>query len=294
MDWLENMNSAIDYIETHLADEINAAQVAKAACSSEYHFQRMFSFITTVSLAEYIRRRRLTLAAFELQSTDKKVIDIAIKYGYDSQSSFTRAFQLLHGVTPTTVRSAGVFIKAYPRISFQIMIQGVLEMNYKIENKNEFSLFGKSITLTSDQDKFEILPLFGDQIMEDGTHDKINSMAGNPPGTLLSGVHFGFNVDTGVSQYMFAADLPTELLCDEFTTLDVPALTWVVFADESMNPLAILNIWKRVYTEWFPTSEYVQTDGPCIEKYLWLDETHLSHRCELWIPITLRNQLITY
>ena len=114
MDWLGRMNGAVSFIEEHLTEEINFEEVAKMACCSVYHFQRMFSFITDVPLAEYIRRRRFTLAAFELQNSDVKIIDLAVKYGYDSPISFARAFQNQHGVTPSLARDKGVQLKAYP------------------------------------------------------------------------------------------------------------------------------------------------------------------------------------
>jgi len=132
MDWLDRMNSAMEYIETHLSDDINYDQVAKLACCSTYHFQRMFSFITNVPLSEYIRRRRLTLAAFELQSRDKKVIDIALKYGYESPEAFSRAFKNLHDIMPSHAHNEGVTLKSYPQMSFHISIKGDSEMNYRI------------------------------------------------------------------------------------------------------------------------------------------------------------------
>ena len=122
MDWLQRMNNAINYIEDNLTNDIDFNEVAKVACCSVHHFQRMFSFITDVPLSEYIRRRRLTLAAFSLQKSDLKVIDISLQYGYESPEAFARAFQNMHGVTPTLARNAGVQLRAYPRISFQILI----------------------------------------------------------------------------------------------------------------------------------------------------------------------------
>jgi AraC family transcriptional regulator len=144
MDWLDRMNGAMDYIEAHLMEDISYDQVAKRACCSTYHFQRMFSFIADVPLSEYIRRRRLTLAAFELQMSTVKVIDIAFKYGYESPEAFSRAFKYLHGVMPTSARDKGVALKAYPRMSFHISIKGDVEMNYRIEEKQAFEMFGIS------------------------------------------------------------------------------------------------------------------------------------------------------
>lgn len=142
MEWLERMNRALDYVESNLANEIDMNVVAQMACSSSYNFQRMFSFITDVSLIEYIRRRRLTLAAFEIQNSDAKIIDIALKYGYESPVSFARAFQALHGIAPSLAREDGVILKAYPRMSFQISIKGESEMEYRIETKEAFDIFG--------------------------------------------------------------------------------------------------------------------------------------------------------
>jgi len=142
MDWLTKMNEALDYIENNLTDDIDLTIVAQKACCSSYNFQRMFSFITDIPLAEYIRRRRLTQAALELQNSNAKVIDIAIKYGYDSPVSFSRAFNNIHGITPNEAKQAGVELKAYPKISFHISIKGGQEMNYRIEAKEAFDVFG--------------------------------------------------------------------------------------------------------------------------------------------------------
>ena len=135
MDWLDRMNRAMDYMETHLADEISYEEIARKACCSSYHFQRMFPFITGVPLSEYIRRRRLTLAAFDLQTAGCKVIDVALKYGYESPESFTRAFKSLHGISPAAARRVGASLKAYPRMAFQLSIKGDIEMKYRIETR---------------------------------------------------------------------------------------------------------------------------------------------------------------
>ncbi|MDR9746175.1 helix-turn-helix transcriptional regulator [Paenibacillus taichungensis] len=142
MDWLMRMNRALDYIEINLVSEIELKEIAKSACCSSHQFQRMFSFITNVSLAEYIRRRRLTLAAIELQNSDMRVVDIAIEYGYESPVSFARAFQSLHGVNPAMAREEGIALKAYTRLSFLISIKGEEPMNYRIEQKKAFKYLG--------------------------------------------------------------------------------------------------------------------------------------------------------
>lgn len=123
MEWLNRLNQSITYIENNLTGEIDYGQVAKIACCSSFHYQRIFSYMANTSLAEYIRRRRMTLAAFELQNSDIKIIDLAFKYGYDSPTSFTRAFQNIHGVSPSGARNKGVKLKAHPRMTFLILIK---------------------------------------------------------------------------------------------------------------------------------------------------------------------------
>ncbi|MDR7247188.1 AraC-like DNA-binding protein [Priestia megaterium] len=142
MNLLRNMNRALSYIEENLTNDIDFREVAKLALCSEYHFKRMFSFLAGITLSEYIRRRRLTLAAFELKDNKMKVIDIAFKYGYNSPDSFTRAFQNLHGLTPSEAKKNGYSLKAYPQMTFQLSIKGGNEMNYRIEEKQAFHIVG--------------------------------------------------------------------------------------------------------------------------------------------------------
>ncbi|MCU6712108.1 AraC family transcriptional regulator [Paenibacillus sp. J5C_2022] len=136
------MNKAVDYIEEHLADKIDYGEAAKIVGCSMHHFQRIFPYMANVSLSEYVRRRRLTLAAYELQNSGVKVIDLALKYGYDSPEAFARAFQKLHGTTPSAARSSGVRLQAYSPITFQITVRGVEGMNYRIEQLDQFSVVG--------------------------------------------------------------------------------------------------------------------------------------------------------
>jgi AraC family transcriptional regulator len=123
MDWINRLNSAMNYIEEHLSEEIDYEEVARIACCSAFHFQRMFSYMADVPLSEYIRRRRMSLAAADLMNGEEKVIDIALKYGYDSPTAFNRAFQSIHGVAPSLIRSGGVAVKAFPPMSFLITIK---------------------------------------------------------------------------------------------------------------------------------------------------------------------------
>ena len=145
MEWIERLNEAINYIEEHLADEIDYEELAKIAGCSTYHFQRMFAYMANISLSEYIRRRRMSLAAVDLQGGDAKIIDVALKYGYSSPTAFNRAFQTIHGIAPSLVRSEGVSVKSFPPMTFKITVKGVEEMNYRIEKKEAFRIVGVSM-----------------------------------------------------------------------------------------------------------------------------------------------------
>jgi len=172
MEWLDSMNEAMAYIEAHLSDRNNGidyVEIAKAACCSSFHFQRVFPFITGITLSDYISRRRLTLAAFDLQTSDIKVIDVALKYGYESPEAFSRAFKLLNGVMPISARDNGTILKTFPRLSFQIMIKGDTEMNYRIEEKEAFEIFGLELkTNTVNGQCFKDIPAFWEACEKDG------------------------------------------------------------------------------------------------------------------------------
>lgn len=142
MDSLKAMNGSLRYIEEHLADEIDLREAARLAACSEYHFQRMFSFLAGISLSEYIRRRRLTLAAFELESSNARVIDVAVKYGYGSADSFARAFQAWHGMLPSEARAGGHALRAFSPMTFQLTVTGGGEMKYRIVEKEAFRIVG--------------------------------------------------------------------------------------------------------------------------------------------------------
>lgn len=290
MDWLDRMNGAIVYLEDHLDKDIDFERVAKEACCSVYHFQRMFSFITDITLSEYIRRRRFTLAAFELQNTEIKIIDLALKYGYDTHESFSRAFQKIHGVLPSLARNKGVKLKAYPRISLQITIKGDVEMDYRIEEAGHCKVFGKSIQVTFNEDNgYKDINDFVVQSWQNGLRQKIRDIAGyGPEGPqsekLLGTALYGFNAD-GSFNFMLTAECPETTIPDCFEVLEIPKSTWAVFStscleDEELDTIS--KIWNRI-PEWFQATKYEhKPDMPELEKCYRIANGYLA---EVWIPI---------
>lgn len=281
MEWIERLNSAVYYMEEHLTEEIDYERLAKIACCSVYHFQRMFTYMAGVPLSEYIRRRRMSLAAVELQSGDGKIIDIALKYGYTSPTAFNRAFQSIQGIAPSAARKEGVSIKSYPPISFQIMVKGAVEMNYRIEEKEAFRIVGLSRPLDREVEKnFEVVPKMWQQASMDGSIPALAAMMNGQPKGLL-GVSACGNEDDWKYFIAVASDLPLEegKPWEEYL---IPASTWAVFAGTGDN-LSIQELERRIVTEWLPTSGYEYANAPDIEVYLNPDPANAQY--EVWIPV---------
>lgn len=229
MEWIERLNSSINYMEENIKRTIDLEEVSKIACCSTYHFQRMFAYIADIPLSEYIRRRKMSLAAVDLQSGNEKVIDISLKYGYDSPTAFNRAFKSVHGITPSQAKKEGTILKAFPPISFKITIKGDSEMNYRIEKKESFRLVGISEALETDIEKnFEIVPKMWATAATNGTISKLASiMNANPIGML--GVS-SCNLSNKWRYYIAVAS--THSIDETLEEFIVPECTWAIFSGE--------------------------------------------------------------
>ncbi|MGE6256864.1 AraC family transcriptional regulator [Heyndrickxia sporothermodurans] len=287
MDLLKNMNEALRYIEENLTNDIDFKHVARLAFCSEYHFKRMFSFLAGITLSEYIRRRRLTLAAFELNNSNLRIIDVAIKYGYSSPDSFARAFQSLHGVTPSEARNTGQALKAYPRLTFQLSIKGGNEMNYRIEEKGAFHIVGikKRVPIVFHGENKEITDMW--KTLKKEALDQLNELSNvEPKGIIQASTNFseGRMQEKGsLDHYIGVAttnDCPNNL-----SQLKVPALTWAVFESVGAFPNVLQETWGSIYSEWFPSSKYQQAEGPEILSIKTKDLTSPNVKSEIWIPV---------
>jgi AraC family transcriptional regulator len=234
----------------------------------------MFPFITGVTISEYIRHRRLTLAAFELQATDIKIIDAAVKYGYDSPDAFTRAFKNIHGIMPVSARDAGVSLKAYPRMTFQIYIKGDTEMDYRIVQREAFEMFGVCAEIDG-QKPFEDVPKFHGKIAEEKSNAAINALLGRHSDANLHAALYDFTEAN--FKYMICYFLPKGLeIPDKFTKLSIPALTWAIFT--MPKGINMQEFRRRIWSEWFPTSGYEQVKAPEFEAYYPMG-------IEMWVPV---------
>lgn len=280
MEWIERLNLSLEYIEQNLTEELEYEKIAQVACCSAYHFQRMFAYLAGVPLGEYIRRRRMTLAAVELQTGDTKVIDLAVKYGYDSPTAFNRAFQGVHGIAPSAAREKGVALQAFLPISFKIMVKGAAQMEYRIEQKEAFRIVGLSAPLKENlEENFQVVPQLWAKAAQEGVVPKLAAMMDTP----IKGV-LGISACVGKSWYYYIAAASNLPLADTgFVEYTVPACTWAIFPGTGSMPDSIQTLEQRIVTEWLPTSGYEYADAPDVELYLTPDPQNATF--EVWVPV---------
>lgn len=285
MEWMKRMNGAIQYIEEHLTEEIAYEQLARIACCSVYHFQRMFSYMANVPLSEYIRRRRMSLAAIDLQSGEEKVVDVALKYGYDSPTAFNRAFKSVHGITPSQAKADGAVLKAFPAIRFQLTITGDVEMNYRIETKEAFRIVGVSVPLHKEIEKnFAVIPSKWQEIAMNGTLQRLIEMMDTPPMGVL-----GVSTCNDEEVWRYFIAVSSSKASGELEEYTVPAATWAIFAGQGTNQ-SIQELEKRIVTEWLPTSGYEYGNAPDVEVYLNPDPQNAQY--EVWIPVVKKKETV--
>ncbi|MEL7624481.1 MAG: AraC family transcriptional regulator [Clostridiales bacterium] len=279
MEWIERLNNAVNYIEEHLATEIDYGALGRIACCSSYHFQRMFGYMAGIPLSEYIRRRKMSRAAADLQKGEDKILDIALKYGYDSPTAFNRAFQSIHGLPPSQAKTGGVTLKSFPPISFQITIKGAEQMHYRIETKEAFRIIGISAPLDKDIEKnFEAVPLLWQKAAMDGTISRLAALMNSKPLGIL-GVSA---CPEGLENWRYYIAAASTWPADGFEEYTVPAATWAIFSGQGTGQ-SIQELERRIVSEWLPTSGYEYANAPDVEVYL--DSNPENTKYEVWIPV---------
>ena len=279
MEWFERLNQSLNYIEEHLTDEIDYEQLGRIACCSAYHYQRMFTYMAGITLAEYIRRRKMSLAAVDLQGGDERIVDIAEKYGYSSPTAFNRAFRSVHGIAPSSVKDEGISVKSFPPIVFNIAVKGAAEMNYRIETKEAFRIIGVSAPLDKEiENNFTVVPEMWQEAAVNGTIQKLAGMMDTPLMGLL-----GVSACNDEEQWKYFIAVSSTKSGDEFEEYTVPASTWAIFFGTGTNR-SIQELEQRIITEWLPTSGYEYANAPDIEVDLNPDPQNAQY--EVWIPVT--------
>ena len=274
MQWVDRMNCAIDYLETHLTEEIDTAEIGRIMACPYSVFQRLFAPVTGIQLSEYIRRRRLSCAAYDLQNTSLRVLDIAVKYGYDSADAFSSAFKRMHGISPQEAKSANTRLKFSPRLTFTFTITGAEEINYRVFVKEAFDVLGIRRTTPNGGGTWAI-------VKSNGAAQRLREIDGHP---CDLGLCFGFD-EEGNNDYMCGIEYAGEDIAG-FERYPCPGATWLVFTAEGTISGGILGqTWKRIYGEFMPKSEYQQMDLPTIERYVIWDEAGDVCHVEIFIPV---------
>ena len=278
MEWISGMNAAVNYLEEHILEEPDLEELGRLAGCSAHHFQRIFTYICGITLSEYLRRRRMSLAAVDLKNESAKVIDIAQKYGYDSPTAFNRTFQTVHGISPTQARESGVRLKAFPPVVFRMIVKGTQEMNYRIEKRGAIRVLGKKIALKPTlEENFQITPVFWQRSSMDGT---IETLAGMMDTDLLG--LMGVSTCNAQDDWEYYIAVATTKQNDAFEEFVIPASAWAVFYQE--GPLMkVQELETRIVTEWLPTSGYEYANAPEIELYFNSDPDNA--RFEIWLPV---------
>lgn len=280
MDWMKAIGEAVEYIENHLTDDITPQDIAFYVSISPFYFQKGFSLLCGYSVSEYIRFRRLSLAANDILKGDERIIDIALKYGYDSPDSFTKAFSRFHGVTPLSARKSGVALRSFAPLKIKISLSGGYLMAYKIERKESFKIIGKKENFSYENAKKEI-PLFWQRVFTDST----NTIRGQ----------YGVNIDKTMSgerfDYIIADPYDGQKAESGYVIETIPSFEWAVFSCVGALPHALQDVNKKIFSEWLPAlKDYEFASGYCIEYYSdpkkyekgTMDENYYS---EIWIPV---------
>lgn len=282
---LDRLNEAMDHIERHVTDEIDVRVLAGIAHTSEYHFRRMFSALAGIPLSEYVRRRRLTLAAGSVLSGERSLLDIAVTYGYGSGEAFARAFRSMHGIGPAEARRSGVALRSQQRMAFHLTIEGSTPMDYRIVDKDAFRVigYGTEVPLVHEGQNAAIV----DFVSGIGSQDlaRMKALSDQEPHGIVAAVERddpswaeGTPVD-----YLHGV-VSSSSAPEDMTERAVPAGTWVVFTGRGKAPEAVQYLWRDVFTQWFPSNPYRSVPGPeVLRTELSEDKKEMAY--ELWLPV---------
>lgn len=289
MNWITGIQRAIDYVEAHITESIDYDEVAKQAHSSSFHFQRVFSILCGFTLGDYIRKRRLSMAGNELSSSGVRVIDVALKYGYDTPESFSRAFSRFHGVSPSQARIGGAMLKSFSPIFVKMIIDGGSMVNYRIETKDAFQLVCKKLRapLETEMTTEQIIEGFWQECIADGTTSSLCMYIPEDDifKSCIVGASFGKDATDAEFPYAIGACYNGIPVTDGLTVEEIPPHTYVVFTCVGKMPEAFSRLYRQIYSEFFPTSEYQPCGGTDFEAYPSADVTDPYYTCELWVAV---------
>lgn len=289
MDWTSGIQAALDYVEEHLTDEIDYEMVAKQAWSSSFHFQRVFGILCGYSLGDYIRMRRLSLAAEDLTKGDERVLDVALRYGYETPESFSRAFAKFHGITPIEAKKGGK-IKSFTRLSVKLILTGGSSMDYRIEKSEAFKVIGKKQEVAKPQgaDAAADISAFWAECGKSGIIQRIcGYFPGEPKLKGLLGICFSSENEGNRFPYGIGVEYDgREITDDDLEVFEIPAHTYAVFTCKGKMPEAFSDTYAKIVTEFFPQSNlYEYAEGVEIEVYPSENVSDPDYSCEIRIAV---------
>lgn len=273
--WADGIQDAIRYIEENITEDLNIEDIAACSYVSAFYFQRIFHVLCGITVGEYIRNRRLTLAAQELSRENDKVVNIAMKYGYDSPDSFARAFNRFHGVSPSAATKKGARLRAYAPLHIKISLEGGTMLEYKITEKAAFTIMGKSKKMNTDT-SYDEIPKFWQEHMESGENQTVCGMYG-----------ICMDVDGKNFDYLIADNyVPWNEIPNGYITKVIPAGTWAVFPCRGALPKSLQDVNTKIWSEWVPNcKEYKLCGYYNIELYAPPADNPEETYSEIWIPI---------
>ncbi|MFE2009083.1 GyrI-like domain-containing protein [Streptomyces sp. NPDC059491] len=283
---LERLNQALDHLETCLDQEVDMAEVARIAAVSEYHFRRLFSALAGMPLPVYVRRRRMTLAGAEVLSGEPTLLDIAVRYGYGSGEAFARAFRSVHGIGPGEARRTGAVLTAQPRMSFRLVVEGGTSMRYRIVEKESFRFVGRKARLPLVGEGLNAAAVAHLESLDASAIARMKELAGREPDGIISAVvYLTDSRDEGAeADYWIGVVTDPGTEAEELEALDVPAGTWAVFDNHGPYPSALQELWRDVFTQWFPSNPYTSRTGPELLRTRPV-EIGAETDSQLWIPV---------
>ena len=273
MNYINEMQKAIDYIEDNLDKDINFEKVSKEVGMSSFYFHRIFTAIIGISPTTYIRNRRLSVAAQEISKNNENIVDIAFKYGFESHEAFSRAFKNFHGVAPKMAKNNGNEFKNFSRANLEFEVNTNNILNYRIESKDTIKVLA-FLRKFNIENKDEI-PKYWKELKESGTLEKISNNYKKDLLGICIGTQSDFEYKYGIGVEQ-TEDIETNI---EMETIEIPKSTWVVFKCEGQDEKNINELWSRIYKEFFITSSYKQSMNIDFELY---DDKNT----EIWIPIS--------
>ncbi|MEV5340701.1 AraC family transcriptional regulator [Streptomyces sp. NPDC052676] len=286
---LERLNQAMGHIEGHLDESVDVAELARIAATSEYHLRRMFSALAGMPLSEYIRRRRLTVAGAEVLAGREPLLDIAVRYRYGSGEAFARAFRAVHGVGPGEARRTGAALVSQPRLTFRLTVEGSSSMRYRVVDRTAFTVVGLKtrVPLVHHGPNQAIIDFV--RGIDRTVLDHLEKLSDQEPRGIVAvcddlDPSRAEGTELDYYQGVITSGTAPEAAPEGTATLTVPPGTWAVFTTSGPAPQAVQELWRDVFTEWFPATPYRSRPGPeILRTRLSADGTEAE--AELWLPV---------